>query len=44
MEAGGGYWLDIDLVSVRDEQLRVINSVLELNLVTDWRPVRQAVA
>jgi hypothetical protein len=43
-EAGGCYWLDIDLVSVRDEQLRIINSVFELNLVTDWRPVRQAAA
>ena len=38
------YYLDIDEPAIRVHQLALINKDLELNLVTDWQPIRQAAA
>jgi hypothetical protein len=40
---GVTFFLDIDQPGVRDVQLAEINRELDLDLVTDWQAVRQAV-
>ncbi len=38
------YYLDIDEPAIRGHQLELINKDLDIHLVTDWQPIRQAAA